>query len=76
MAEAATTLGVSATTIRRMITHGLLPAHQPVEHAPWAIQHEDLALEQVQRAVAAIKRGARLPPTAAPAQLALDNSTT
>jgi excisionase family DNA binding protein len=76
MAEAATTLGVSATTIRRMITHGLLPAHQPVEHAPWAIQHADLALERVQRTVAAIKRGGTLPRTAAPAQLALDNSTT
>lgn len=76
MAEAATTLGVSATTIRRMIKHGLLPAHQPVEHAPWAIRDEDLALEQVQRAVAAIKRGGTLPRTAATAQLTLDNSTT
>jgi excisionase family DNA binding protein len=30
MADAATRLGVSATTVRRMITRGLLPATQPV----------------------------------------------
>lgn len=76
MAEAATALGISATTIRRMITRGLLPARQPIEHAPWAIRREDLELEPVQRTVAAIKRGATLPRTVALAQLTLDNSTT
>jgi hypothetical protein len=50
--------------------------HDGPEYAPWAIQHADLALERVQRTVAAIKRGGTLPRTAAPAQLALDNSTT
>jgi DNA invertase Pin-like site-specific DNA recombinase len=74
MAEAASALGVSATTIRTMITGGLLPARQPIAHAPWAIQREDLELERVRRAVAAIKRGGSLPRTAATAQLTLENS--
>ena len=38
LADAATRLGVSATTVRRMITRGLLPATQPVREAPWTIR--------------------------------------
>ena len=76
MADAATRLGVSATTVRRMITRGLLPATQPVREAPWAIRREDLDLETVQRTVAAIKRGGALPRTRATAQLSLEESHT
>jgi excisionase family DNA binding protein len=76
MADAATHLSVSATTIRRMITRGLLPATQPVRDAPWAIRREDLDLETVQRTVAAIKRGGALPRTRATAQLSLEESHT
>ena len=76
MADAATRLGVSATTVRRMITRDLLPATQPVRDAPWAIRGEDLGLETVQRTVAAIKRGGALPRTRAAAQLSLEESGT
>jgi len=72
MADAATRLGVSATTVRRMITRGLLPATQPVREAPWAIRCEDLDLETVQRTVATIKRSGALPRTRATAQLSLE----
>jgi excisionase family DNA binding protein len=76
MADAATRLGVSPTTVRRMITRGLLPATQPVRDAPWAIRREDLDLETVQRTIAAIKRGGALPRTRAATQLRLEDSRT
>lgn len=76
MADTATRLGVSATTVRRMITRGLLPATQPVREAPWAIRREDLDRETVQRTVAAIKRGGALPRTRATVQLSLEESHT
>jgi excisionase family DNA binding protein len=76
MADAATQLGISATTVRRMITRGLLPATQPVREAPWAIRGEDLDLETVQLTVAAIKRGGALPRTRATVQLTLEESRT
>jgi excisionase family DNA binding protein len=76
MADAATRLGISPTTVRRLITRGLLPATQPVRDAPWAIPSEDLELETVQRTVAAIRRGGALPRTRAMAQLSLEESHT
>ena len=76
MAEAATRLGVSATTVRRMITRGLLPATQPVREAPWAIRREDLELETVQRTITAIKRGGRFHELSPTAQLSLEESHT
>jgi len=76
IAEAAATLGVSAASVRRMIVLGMLPATQPVLHAPWAIRQEDLALEAVQGAVAAIKAGRALPRTRDDEQLTLGESTT
>lgn len=76
IAEAASTLGVSAGAVRRLIELGKLPATQPVEHAPWAIRQEDLALEAVQGAVATIKAGRPLPRSADGAQLTLSESTT
>ena len=76
IAEAAATLGVSAGTVRRLIELSNLPATQPVEHAPWAIRQEDLALETVQRAVATIKAGRPLPRPEDGAQLTLAESIT
>jgi Recombinase zinc beta ribbon domain/Helix-turn-helix domain len=76
MADAAIRLGVSPTTVRRLITRGLLPATQPVRDAPWAIRREDLDLDTVQRTVVAIKRGEALPRTRATAQLSLEESHT
>jgi excisionase family DNA binding protein len=35
MADAAIRLGVSPTTVRRLITRGVLPATQPMRDAPW-----------------------------------------
>jgi helix-turn-helix protein len=76
MADAATALGVSPMTIRRLITLKVLPATQPVPYAPWAIRPEDLALERVQRAAEAVKKGRALPQPAPEMQLALVNSQT
>jgi DNA invertase Pin-like site-specific DNA recombinase len=76
IAEAASALGVSAGTVRRLIVLGMLPATQPVLHAPWAIRQEDLALDAVRRAVGAIKAGRGLPRSEDVAQLTLTESTT
>ncbi len=76
IAEAATTLGVSAGTVRRMLVARILPGTQPVAHAPWAIQAADLTLEPVQRAITAVKRGGTLPRPGAPTQLTLNKSHT
>jgi excisionase family DNA binding protein len=76
IAEAASTLGVSAGTVRRLIQLGTLPATQPVEHAPWAIRQEDLELDAVQRAIGAIKAGRPLPRSEDGAQLTLAESIT
>jgi len=63
IADAAAALGMSATTVRRLMTLGLLPATQPVLYAPWVIRREDLEGQTVQRAVALIKPGRTLPRT-------------
>jgi Helix-turn-helix domain len=59
--EAARILGVSTTTVRRLIVGGWLPAKQPVPNAPWAIEPNHLHDEAIQRAVAAVKAGRHLP---------------
>jgi Recombinase/Recombinase zinc beta ribbon domain/Helix-turn-helix domain len=74
--DAAQALGVSPMTIRRLITANVLPATQPVPYAPWAIRHEDLTLDPVQRATEAVKTHRRLPPPAVANQLMLSNSLT
>jgi DNA invertase Pin-like site-specific DNA recombinase len=76
IAGAASVLGVSSATVRRMILLGMLPATQPVLHAPWAIRQEDLGRDTVQRAVDAIKAGRTLPRTLDEGQLTLAESTT
>jgi hypothetical protein len=59
-----------------MIVLGVLPATQPVLHAPWAIRQEDVARDAVQRAVAAIKAGRTLPQPPDEGQLTLAESIT
>jgi hypothetical protein len=76
LAGAASFLGVSPTTVRRMIVLGMLPATQPVLHAPWAIRQADLGRDIVQRAVSTIKAGRALPQTLNTTQLTLSESTT
>ncbi len=71
--QAARALGVSTTTVRRLIINGRLPAQQPVPYAPWAIAPEHLGAEAVQRAVEAVKAGRQLPQTAPARQLTLTN---
>jgi excisionase family DNA binding protein len=76
IAQAASELGVSEMTVRRMIVRGLLPAKQPVPYAPWAIQREALNAGAVQQAIKAVKRGRPVPQTAPTGQLNLMNSGT
>jgi excisionase family DNA binding protein len=76
IADAASTLDVSPMTVRRLVIAKVLPATQPVPYAPWTIRREDLALEQVQRAAAAVKKDRRLPLPASEHQLTLSNSRT
>jgi hypothetical protein len=74
--QAAHALGVSTTTVRRLITSGRLPATQPVSYAPWTIRPADLNAPSVQRAVQAVKSGRSLPRTVPETQLTLINSQT
>jgi len=61
--QAAKTLGVSATVIRRLIKQRVLPANQVVALAPWIIKRLDLELPSVQAAIAAVHSGRQLPKT-------------
>lgn len=61
--EAAQHLGVSATTVRRLITTRQLPAQQVVPYAPWQISRDALTSDAVRRKVAAIKQRGRVPQT-------------
>jgi excisionase family DNA binding protein len=61
--EAAQYLGVSATTVRRLITTKQLPARQVVPFAPWEISREALTADVVRRTVTAIKHRVRAPQT-------------
>jgi len=61
--EAAHHLGVSSTTVRRMIKLKLLPANQVVEYAPWQIPTIALASVDVKRAVQSSKHRIYVPPT-------------
>ena len=59
MKDAATVLGISPTSVRRLITQGIIPAKQIVPYAPWLIAKAILASSPVQRAVRAITSGRR-----------------
>ena len=63
MDEAAQRLGVSATSIRRMIDSKQLPAQQIVPCAPWQIPVAALESKAVREAVKRIKTRVRLPQT-------------
>jgi len=74
--QAARALGVSPTTVRKLIRSGRLPATQPLPYAPWAIRPEDLQTAPIQQAVQVVQSGRPLPRTAPAAQLTLMNSPT
>ena len=61
--EAAHRLGISASSVRRMIVQKLLPATQVVQCAPWEIPVTALENEAVRTAVGNIKNRVRLPRT-------------
>jgi uncharacterized protein YjdB len=63
MAEAAQRLGVSTTSVRRLIGQKKLTATQVVACAPWQTPIAALESEAVRTAVDNIKRGARIPQT-------------
>jgi DNA invertase Pin-like site-specific DNA recombinase len=67
--EAAQRLGISTTSVRRLIRRNQLPARQIVPCAPWEISPHTLNSETVRQAVDTMRRPSRLPRTqAAPAQ--------
>jgi hypothetical protein len=61
--ETAHHLGVSATSVRRMIRQKLLPASQVIACAPWQIPAEAVKSAAVLQAVENIRNRARVPPT-------------
>jgi hypothetical protein len=61
--EAARRLGVSPTSVRRMIDQKTITATQVVACAPWQIPVGALGSEAVQRAVTAIQNRVRIPQT-------------
>lgn len=61
--EAAAHLGVSPTSVRRLIAHKQLHGHQVVPCAPWEIARQALESDAVRLAIRAIKRRARAPRT-------------
>jgi excisionase family DNA binding protein len=63
MEEAAQRLGVSSTSIRRLIKLKKMPATQVVPCAPWQIPIEALDSEEVRKAVKNIKARVRVPRT-------------
>lgn len=61
MVEAAEQLGISSTTVRKLIGGNLLPAKQVVRGAPWMIERSDTQRPQVQEYVAVVRAGKRPP---------------
>ena len=70
MDEAARVLKVSASTVRRLIEDGTLPAQQLCKGAPWVIQSSDLDRAEVNKAAEA--RRLRRPPSGNPQQKELE----
>ena len=68
--EAAATLSVSTSTVRRLIKDGQLAADQLCKGAPWIIKAADLRRADVRDAAAA--RRLRRPPSGNPQQNELD----
>ena len=70
MDEAAEVLNVSASTVRRLIEDGTLPARQLCKGAPWVILSNDLDRHEVKQAAQA--RQLRRPPSGNPQQKELE----
>jgi hypothetical protein len=68
--QAADSLKVSTSVMRRLIDKGILPANQVVQSAPWIINGADLELPAVQAQIKAI-HNFRKPPKFSPDQIEL-----
>ena len=68
--EAAAVLQVSASTVRRLIEDGTMPAQQLCKGAPWVIRSSDLDRAEVKEAAQA--RRLRRPPSGNPQQKELE----
>ena len=55
--EAATRLKISPMSVHRLVYSSILPAERPDRGLPMVISASDLHLEQVQRAVSALRAG-------------------
>jgi DNA invertase Pin-like site-specific DNA recombinase len=61
--EAARVLSVSSKIVHTLLRKGILAGRQVVAFAPWVIERKNLELPSVRAAVAAAKRGRRVPST-------------
>jgi len=68
--EAATTLLLSTSSVRRLIQQGMLPAHQFCKGAPWIICVDDLTRDDVVQAANA--RRLYSPPSGNPSQKSME----
>jgi len=59
--EVMSELGVSNSTVQRLLKQGVLPGQQVVPCAPWVIERKDLELPEVQAAIKAVHEGRRCP---------------
>ncbi|MCP5363553.1 MAG: helix-turn-helix domain-containing protein [Rickettsiaceae bacterium] len=59
--DTAKELGVSQSTIRRLIKYKIITAQQIVNCAPWQIEKSELEKESVQKVIKAIQNGKKIP---------------
>ncbi len=71
LTDAAQTLRVNASVVRRLLADGILPGRQVVPHAPWIIERKDLELPDVTAAIQMVHEGRRKPPRRVPGQMEL-----
>jgi DNA invertase Pin-like site-specific DNA recombinase len=72
LTEAAKILDIYPMAVYRLIKANVVKARQVVSYGPWSIDKEQLQEPAVQRALAALKKGAHLPLTNNPNQLSFE----
>lgn len=71
LTDAAQTLRVNASVVRRLLADGILPGRQVVPHAPWIIERKDLEIPNVTAAIQTVHEGRRKPLRRVPGQMEL-----